>query len=134
MHCVGEYPTADEKMHLSQIDFLRKRYTNVRIGFSTHENPDNTDLINLPGETNDIKGTLFFDSLLGTTDNFLQTSYNGTFRKNFAGIGYTWRSDLDGFVPPMPIENPIDPETKEPIPGDWILNEQTCNWDFIPTN
>lgn len=95
---------------------------------------DNTDLINLPGETNDIKGTLFFDSLLGTTDIFLQTSYNGTFRKNFAGIGYTWRSDLDGFVPPEPTENPIDPETKEPIPGDWVLNERTCNWDFIPTN
>jgi sialic acid synthase SpsE/mannose-6-phosphate isomerase-like protein (cupin superfamily) len=47
MHCVGEYPTADEKMHLSQIDFLRARYPNVRIGFSTHENPDNTDLIKI---------------------------------------------------------------------------------------
>ena len=47
MHCVGEYPTADEKMHLSQIDFLRKRYPNIRIGFSTHENPDNTDLIKI---------------------------------------------------------------------------------------
>ena len=47
MHCVGEYPTADEKMHLSQIDFLRKRYPNVRIGFSTHESPGNTDLIKI---------------------------------------------------------------------------------------
>jgi sialic acid synthase SpsE len=47
MHCVGEYPTADEKMHLSQIDFLKKRYPNVRIGFSTHENPANTDLIKI---------------------------------------------------------------------------------------
>ena len=47
MHCVGEYPTADEKMHLSQIDFLKKRYPNVRIGFSTHENPENTDLVKI---------------------------------------------------------------------------------------
>jgi sialic acid synthase SpsE len=39
MHCVGEYPTADDKMHVSQIEFLRQRYPGVRIGFSTHENP-----------------------------------------------------------------------------------------------
>lgn len=95
---------------------------------------DNTDLINLPGETNDIKGTLFFDTLLGTTDNFLQTSYSGTYRKNFAGIGYTWRPDLDGFVAPMPTGNPIDPKTGEPVSGVWVLNPVTCQWDFIPTN
>jgi len=95
---------------------------------------DNDELAKLPGATNDEKGTLFFDYLLNTTDLFIQTSYNGTFRKNYAGIGYTWRADLDGFVPPMPTENPIDPETGEPIPGEWVLNEQTCNWEFIPSN
>lgn len=47
MHCVGEYPTADEHLHLSQISFLRARYPGVRIGFSTHESPDNTDIIKL---------------------------------------------------------------------------------------
>lgn len=47
MHCVGEYPTEDQKMHLSQIDFLKKRYPNVRIGFSTHENPKNIDLVKI---------------------------------------------------------------------------------------
>lgn len=92
---------------------------------------DNDKLDKLPGETNDQKGTLFFDKLLGISDVFIQTSYNGTFRKNFAGIGYTWRPDLDGFVPPMPTENPIDPETKEPISGNWVLNEQICQWEFI---
>lgn len=95
---------------------------------------DNDELAILPGATNDQKGTLFFDSLLNTTDLFIQTSYNGTFRKNYAGHGYTWRPDLDGFVAPMPTENPIDPETGQPIPGEWVLNEQTCNWNFIPTN
>jgi hypothetical protein len=95
---------------------------------------DNDELAKLPGFTNDEKGTLFFDSLLNINNQFIQTSYNGTFRKNFAGIGYTWRPDLDGFVPPMPSENPIDPETDQPIPGNWVLNEQTCNWEFIPTN
>lgn len=47
LHCVGEYPTPDAHLHLSQIDFLRTRYPGVRIGFSTHEHPNNTDVIKL---------------------------------------------------------------------------------------
>jgi len=47
LHCVGEYPTQDDHMNLSQIDFLRARYPGVRIGFSTHENPDNVDIVKL---------------------------------------------------------------------------------------
>lgn len=47
LHCVGEYPTPDEHMQLSQIDFMRTRYPNIRIGFSTHENPDNVDIVKL---------------------------------------------------------------------------------------
>jgi len=47
LHCVGEYPTPDAHMHLSQVDYLRRRYPGVRVGFSTHENPDNTDIIKI---------------------------------------------------------------------------------------
>jgi sialic acid synthase SpsE/mannose-6-phosphate isomerase-like protein (cupin superfamily) len=47
LHCVGEYPTPDDHMNLSQIDFLKARYPGVRIGFSTHENPDNFDMVKL---------------------------------------------------------------------------------------
>lgn len=47
LHCVGEYPTPDAHMHLSQIDFLQNRYPGVRVGFSTHENPDNTDIVKI---------------------------------------------------------------------------------------
>jgi N-acetylneuraminate synthase len=39
MHCVAEYPTPDERLHLNQIDLLRARYPEVKIGYSTHENP-----------------------------------------------------------------------------------------------
>jgi hypothetical protein len=94
---------------------------------------DNDELEKLPGATNDEKGTLFFDALLNTTNTFIQTSYNATFRKNFAGIGYTWRVDLDGFVPPMPTATPTN-EDGEPIPGEWVLNPVTCEWGYIPTN
>ncbi len=41
MHCVGEYPTREENLQLNQIAFLKNRYPNVPIGFSTHEEPDN---------------------------------------------------------------------------------------------
>ncbi|MGJ8620590.1 MAG: N-acetylneuraminate synthase family protein [Methylophilaceae bacterium] len=47
LHCVGEYPTPDDHMQLSQIDFMRARYPDIRIGFSTHENPDNVDIVKL---------------------------------------------------------------------------------------
>ena len=55
-----------------------------------------------------------------------QTSYNtnagvhslgGTpFRKNFAGIGYTYDLQRNAFIPPKPFNS-------------WILNETTCLWD-----
>jgi hypothetical protein len=31
-----------------------------------------------------------------------RTSYNNNIRKNYAGIGYTYREDIDAFVPPQP--------------------------------
>jgi len=45
-----------------------------------------------------------------------QTSYNGNFRKNYAGIGMTYDEDRDAFIPKKPFNS-------------WILNETTCLWD-----
>jgi hypothetical protein len=45
-----------------------------------------------------------------------RTSYNGNYRKNYAGIGYTYDPERDAFIPPKPF-------TK------WILNEETCQWE-----
>ncbi len=47
MHCVGEYPTKKENLQLNQIDLFKKRYPELTIGFSTHEEPDNTDSIKI---------------------------------------------------------------------------------------
>lgn len=47
MHCVGEYPTPKERMNLSQIDFMKKRYSPIEIGLSTHEDPDNYELVKM---------------------------------------------------------------------------------------
>jgi hypothetical protein len=54
-----------------------------------------------------------------------QTSYNtygnqhpsgNPFRKNYAGIGYTYDAERDAFIPPKPYAS-------------WLLNEDTCLWD-----
>jgi len=47
---------------------------------------------------------------------WIQTSYNGNFRKNYAGIGYRYDDDLDAFIPPKPYTS-------------WSLNEDTCQWE-----
>ena len=47
MHCIGEYPTPAAHLQLGQIDFLRARYPQHCIGFSTHEAPDNTRFIQM---------------------------------------------------------------------------------------
>lgn len=52
------------------------------------------------------------DNLGGT---WLQTSYNGTIRGNFAGVGFTYDEALDAFIPPKPYES-------------WVLDEATYSW------
>lgn len=42
MHCVAEYPTPDASLQIGQIEILRGRYPQCRVGYSTHEVPDNT--------------------------------------------------------------------------------------------
>lgn len=75
MHCVGEYPTADEKMNINQIDFLKTRYPDVRIGFSTHENPDNTDIVKMAIA----KGASIFEKHVGVSnDKYSLNAYSAS--------------------------------------------------------
>jgi hypothetical protein len=53
---------------------------------------------NMPNEGYD----WFVENLGGT---WVQTSYSGSIRKNFAGIGYTYDADRDAFIPPKPYES-----------------------------
>lgn len=75
LHCVGEYPTPDDHMHLSQIDFLRRRYPDVRIGFSTHEDPSHTDIIKMAVA----KGATIFEKHVGVaTDKYPLNAYSAS--------------------------------------------------------
>jgi hypothetical protein len=77
----------------------------------------------------------FVDSSPGT---WIQTSYNGNIRKNYAGIGYTYDSQRDAFIPPQPypswslVEDTCLWEPPTPMPTDGSLykwNETTQSWD-----
>jgi len=71
-------------------------------------------------------GQDFLANTLGLGGTWVKTSYNtvggvhtngGTpLRKNYAGIGYTYDSDRDAFIPPKPYAS-------------WTLNEDSCLWD-----
>jgi hypothetical protein len=61
-------------------------------------------------------GQAFIRDVVGLSGEWKQTSYNGTFRKHYAGIGYTYDETLDAFVPPRPYPS-------------WVLDEDTCLWE-----
>ena len=46
---------------------------------------------------------------------WVQTSYNGNFRKNYAGVGDTYDKTRDAFIAPKPRAS-------------WTLVEDTCQW------
>ena len=74
----------------------------------------NKDTSDANGVEKEYIGKAFCERLYG--GNWVQTSYNATIRKNYAGIGYTYRADIDAFVPPQPYSS-------------WILNTETAQWD-----
>jgi len=47
MHCVGEYPTKTTNLQLNQLRLFSERYPNVRVGYSTHEDPNDPNIVPL---------------------------------------------------------------------------------------
>jgi hypothetical protein len=63
---------------------------------------NNSELLDENGNESEAKGTAFCQSLFG--GNWKQTSYNANFRKNYAGIGFTYDPVADEFNPPITEE------------------------------
>jgi hypothetical protein len=88
----------------------------------------------LVGDNNDPAGDEGYQWLIDNLGgNWVKTSYNAAggkrrnpdtgemtnepgFRKNYAGIGFTYDSTRDAFIPPKPFNS-------------WVLNEDTCLWE-----
>lgn len=93
----------------------------------------------IDGVESEDAGILFCKQLFGADTCWKQTSYNGNFRKNYAGIGYSYLpAPIDGFAPPRPYESwNLDPDTCQwvapvPMPTDgktYSWNETTQTWE-----
>jgi hypothetical protein len=66
------------------------------------------------GNESEVIGAKFCNDLLGGV--WLQTSYSGNMRKNYAGIGYTYDSQRNAFIAPKPFAS-------------WTFDEATCQWN-----
>lgn len=69
-------------------------------------------------DSNDSNGDEGYKWLLETLGGvWIKTSYNANMRKNFAGIGFTFDTGRDAFIPPKPKNYPS-----------FIIDEETCLW------
>ena len=75
---------------------------------------ENKDTADATGVEKEHIGAAHLEKILGGI--WKQTSYNGNFRKNYAGIGYTFDEQRNAFIPPKPFNS-------------WILNEAICQWE-----
>ena len=76
---------------------------------------DNETVDNLPFPESEPVGVAFLTEWSGGYTNWKQTSYTASFRKNYAGIGFSYDQNLDAFIPPKPYPS-------------WLLNTNTCQW------
>jgi hypothetical protein len=75
----------------------------------------NNELLDKNGVEQEQKGIDFLIAWSGGYQHWKQTSYNGNFRKNYAGLGYTYDAERNAFIPPKPSDTAT-------------LNEATCQW------
>lgn len=99
----------------------------------------NQELLDENGNESEQKGIAFCQNLLG--GNWIQTSYNGNFRRNFASIGYKYDPQNDVFIAPQPFPSWVFDSVRgiwlAPIPkpedGGYYWNEQKLNWEKYPS-
>lgn len=88
----------------------------------------NSDCLDESGNESEVVGAEFCRRLFGGT--WKQTSYNGRIRKNYAGIDYTYDSDLDAFIPPRPFSSWTlndDAQWQAPVP--YPTDGKAYSWD-----
>lgn len=75
---------------------------------------NNAECVDSEGVEREGIGATFLMRLHGGT--WKQCSYNGSIRKNFPGVGFTYDATRDAFIPPKPFDS-------------WVLDESTCQWE-----
>jgi sialic acid synthase SpsE/mannose-6-phosphate isomerase-like protein (cupin superfamily) len=141
MHCVGEYPTPDDHMNISQISFLKERYPGIRVGFSTHENPDNFDIVKLALA----KGADIFEKHVGLpTEKYPLNNYSASPEQVAGWLDAAQKTLLLCGVPDRShISNPSEKESlrslrrgmfvKRPISAGQIIHQDDIYFAFPPS-
>lgn len=97
----------------------------------------NDSIENLPFPQSEPVGVAFCQSLFGAETIWKQTSYNRSFRQNYAGIGSTYDPQIDAFIGPKPYDSwQLDTNSYQwkppfPYPNDgqvYIWDEPTLSW------
>lgn len=99
---------------------------------------NNEVLLKTDGTESEYKGKVFLNGLFGNAT-WVQTSYNGNFRKQYAGIGFTYDETNDVFIVPQPfnswsLDSNFDWQPPTPYPTDrkvYEWNEEQLQWDVI---
>lgn len=104
----------------------------------------NDKLLDSDGVEQESLGIAFCQKLYGDDTNWIQTSYNSTFRKKFATTGMEYKADDDIFIvgKPYPSWTLVDdyvtanfeyePPTEKPSdPGDWSWDEGSLSWRLL---
>ena len=94
---------------------------------------DNKDTADANGVEKEYIGAAYCERLFGGT--WKQTSYNGNIRKNYAGIGYTYRSDIDAFTAPQPYASwTLDANAQWQAPVAMPTDDKMYSWDEATTS
>ena len=100
------------------------------IGVSNSDAPDPAPTHSEP------LGQAFIADTLGLPGEWRQTSYNGNFRKQYAGIGWRYDTNGDVFITPQPFPSwalDANHDWQPPVPmpaegGPWAWDEDTTSW------
>ena len=100
--------------------FAKLGENNIVVFVTVGRDEDNGKENELTARTGDVykqtsyntRGGVHYDPITNETS----VDQSKAFRKNYAGIGYTYDVSRDAFIPPKPFAS-------------WVLNETTANWD-----
>ena len=100
--------------------FAKLDQNNIVVFVTVGRDEDNGKEDQLTARTGDVykqtsyntRGGVYYDP----TTNQPGTDQTKAFRKNYAGLGYTYDYDRDAFIPPKPFNS-------------WVLNETSCLWE-----
>jgi hypothetical protein len=102
----------------------------------------NGDCLDANGQESEAVGIAFCQNLFGSNTRWKQTSYNNNFRRQYAGVGFTYNATLDVFIEPQPYPSWafdaatgtwVCPVPKPVVPDNYTLiwDEENQEWDAV---